>query len=170
MSTIPRACFSVHIRMGDPPPIFRYCSCIRGVRLLAMNGASLLSREERGKDNESGNSGRRRKAYPPYKTRKELLRTILTNLWAGRGIKSLSRKSRRRKSWTSSVVSGPPRFNKRIPVLGFACPCWSAPLLKPAAIGRGGLRTGQRRDERSALAALNANPRALITDEGDVEQ
>ncbi len=41
-----------------------------------------------------------------------------TYFCAGSGIKSLSRKSRSKKSCTSCVVSGPPRLSIMIPVLG----------------------------------------------------
>ena len=34
-------------------------------------------------------------------------------------MRSLSKNSLRRKSWTSSSVSGPPRFSIRMPVCGF---------------------------------------------------
>jgi hypothetical protein len=40
--TIALPCFSVHIFIGLPPPMALYCSCIFGVRLLAMNGAKKL--------------------------------------------------------------------------------------------------------------------------------
>ena len=41
-STMPCPCFSVHFFIGDPPPIFWYCFSIRGVRRLAIHGASRL--------------------------------------------------------------------------------------------------------------------------------
>lgn len=40
--TIPSPCFSVHIFIGEPPPIFWYCSWILGVLLLAIHAAILL--------------------------------------------------------------------------------------------------------------------------------
>ena len=43
---------------------------------------------------------------------------VATYDWAGSGIRSLSKNSRRRKSWTSSTFSGPPRLSMIIPVLG----------------------------------------------------
>lgn len=42
-----------------------------------------------------------------------------TYFCTGSFIRSVSKKSRSRKSWTSSSFSGPPMFNMRIPVLGF---------------------------------------------------
>lgn len=156
MSTIPQACFSVHIRMGDPPPIFRYCSCIRGVRLLAMIGASLL---RRGEEKTQRAKEREKQKSLSLKQRK----ISICHLCTGRGMRSLSRNSLRRKSCTSSVVSGPPRFNISIPVLGFAS-VWLAPLLKRAWLGLE-LTTGHWHDERSALAAFDAILQVLMTDE-----
>ena len=53
--TIPSPCFSVHILMGEPPPIFSYCFCILGVLLLAIQAAILLwsinLRNKKQKDN-----------------------------------------------------------------------------------------------------------------------
>lgn len=43
----------------------------------------------------------------------------ITYLWTGSVMRSLSKNNLRRKSWTSSRVSGPPMFSIRIPVLGF---------------------------------------------------
>ena len=43
---IPWACFSVHILMGDPPPIFAYCSWMLGVRRRAIKGPSVLIVDE----------------------------------------------------------------------------------------------------------------------------
>lgn len=39
---IPSPCFSVHILIGEPPPIFWYCAWILGVLLLAIHAAILL--------------------------------------------------------------------------------------------------------------------------------
>lgn len=36
---MPSPCARVHLRMGEPPPMARYCSSILGVRRLAMYGA-----------------------------------------------------------------------------------------------------------------------------------
>ena len=41
---IARPCFSVHILMGDPPPILLYCSWIFGVLLLAIHGPRNLNK------------------------------------------------------------------------------------------------------------------------------
>lgn len=37
--TIPAPCSRVHLRMGEPPPIFAYCSSILGVLRRAISGA-----------------------------------------------------------------------------------------------------------------------------------
>lgn len=40
---IARPCFSVHILIGDPPPILLYCSWILGVRRFAIHGPRNLA-------------------------------------------------------------------------------------------------------------------------------